>query len=391
MIHIFLVFLRLGLSSFGGPVAHLGFFHSEFVERRRWMSEQDYADLVALCQFLPGPASSQVGLAVGYYRHSYAGALAAWLGFTLPSALLMILFAVGVRQFDMSAGMLLGLKLVAIAVVVHAIWGMAKSFCREYKTVVLAVASAATLLVFPNYLAQLCVIIGGAVCGRILFSSAVSSTNTAQSIDTSQSSSAAKLLLLAFLVLLVGLPVIAGQTDNDSIKLFDIFYRVGSLVFGGGHVVLPMLQAELVPSGIIATDQFLVGYGAAQAVPGPLFTFAGFLGATTPLMSSQWLGGLLCLVAIFLPSFLLVLGCLPYWDVLRHNASIQSSLVGINATVVGILTAAFINPVLASTVSSIYHVVIVVIAFIALQKYKVSPWLLVVLGALLGAILTNLI
>jgi len=396
MVKIFFVFLRLGLTSFGGPVAHLAFFRTEFVERRQWISEKDYADLVALCQFLPGPASSQVGLAVGYYQRSYAGALAAWFGFTLPSALLMMMFAIGINQYQIPLGALQGLKLVAIAVVAQAIWAMGRSFCGGLWTLLIALGVTLILVLFPSLLVQFAVILVAAIVGVLLFTDKSTSVLTKQPEEakgTTRESVKAKpstiLMLLVFLGLLVAMPILAASSGHEEIILFDIFYRVGSTVFGGGHVVLPMLQAELAPNGLVAADQFLAGYGAAQAVPGPLFTFAAFLGSATPLIDNPWLGGLLCLVAIFLPSFLMVLACLPYWEVLRHYSPIQSALVGINAAVVGILAATFIKPLVLTTVSSVFDVAFVVIVFVALQRYKLPPWLLVIVGALVGTLFTN--
>ena len=376
-------------------MAHLAFFRAEFVDRRNWMSEKDYADLVALCQFLPGPASSQVGLAVGYYRHSYGGALAAWLGFTLPSALLMVLFAIGINHYEIPAGALLGLKLVAIAVVAQAIWGMGRSFCSRLNTFLIAFLAALILVFFPNYMVQLATILLGAIVGRLLFKGGVvisteqlddDKLSPKKTDNLTTSRSVAILLLSVFIFLLLGLPILVSQTSNQELAIFDIFYRVGSLVFGGGHVVLPMLQAELVPQGLVSSDQFLAGYGAVQAVPGPLFTFAGFLGATTTTISNPWLGGLLCLLAIFLPSFLLVFACLPYWDTLRKKSSIQQALTGANAAVVGILAAAFVNPLLIKTVSTPLHIIVTLLAFIALQKFKLPPWAVVIVGALFGAL-----
>ena len=392
MVKIFFVFLRLGLTSFGGPVAHLAFFRTEFVERRQWISEKDYADLVALCQFLPGPASSQVGLAVGYYQRSYAGALAAWFGFTLPSALLMMMFAIGVNQYQIPAGVLQGLKLVAIAVVAQAIWAMGCSFCRSRWTLLIALGVTLTLILFPGLFVQFAVILVAAVVGLLLFMDRSTSavTKPVKGVkDSFKAKPSAILMLLVFVGFLVAMPILAASSGHEEIILFDIFYRVGSSVFGGGHVVLPMLQAELTPKGIVATDQFLAGYGAAQAVPGPLFTFAAFLGSATPLIDNAWLGGLLCLVAIFLPSFLMVFACLPYWEVLRHYSPIQSALVGINAAVVGILAATFIKPLVLTTVSSVFDVALVVIIFVALQRYKLPPWLLVVAVAVFGAVFTS--
>src|SRR5690554_886227 len=310
-VSILLIFLRLGLTSFGGPVAHLGYFRQEFVNRRRWLSEQHYADLVALCQFLPGPASSQVGLALGLSRGGFKGALAAWCGFTLPSALILILVAYGVMSPDsgLPQGVIHGLKLVAVAVVAQAVWGMAQSMCRGKKEVALMVAAAAALLLLPSVWLQPLLLLLAGVIGVFLFPARPLNDQTHLPIRVSPRLGAA--LLLVFFVLLPGLPLLSAMVSSPALTLFDLFYRAGSLVFGGGHVVLPLLQAETVLPGHVSEDLFLAGYGAAQAVPGPLFTFAAYLGTGMQLLPG-WLGGLIALVAIFTPSFLQVAGVLPF-------------------------------------------------------------------------------
>lgn len=385
---VFTVFLRLGLTSFGGPIAHLGFFRQEFVERRRWMSDRTYADLVALCQFLPGPASSQVGMAVGFYQASYKGALAAWLGFTLPSAMLMILFALGLSNYPqiLTAEVLQGLKLVALAVVAQAIWSMAISLCNTATKLALMSGAALLLIISPGVLMQLLVIILGGVIGVGLFRNQAGSPEEQSS--ASHGSLLAIVLLAIFLVLLLVLPLLAKYSSSSFIGLFDVFYRVGSLVFGGGHVVLPLLQAELVPSEIVATDQFLAGYGAAQVVPGPLFSFAAFLGAIALNVNNSLLGGVVCLVAIFLPSFLLVFGVLPFWDRVRRFGKVQAALIGVNAAVVGILIAAFYQPIWLSTIHVPLDFGLALLAFVALQFFKLPPWL-VVLGGGFGGLLVG--
>ena len=307
---VFFVFLKLGLTSFGGPVAHLGYFREEFVARRKWLDERAYADLVALCQFLPGPASSQVGLAIGLSRAAYLGALAAWTGFTLPSAVAMVVFALGVAAVGGADGSawLHGLKVAAVAVVAQAVLGMMRSLAPDKERATLAVAAAAIALAFPSAWGQVSAIALGAVAGITLLRTTAPSDHVSLPLVVSRTAGAAALIL--FFALLIGLPLLASQTANQAVHLVDAFYRAGSLVFGGGHVVLPLLQAEVVPVGWVTNDQFLAGYGAAQAVPGPLFTFAAYLGAVI----GGWGIAALCLVAVFLPSFLLVIGALPFWE-----------------------------------------------------------------------------
>ncbi|EMV9186587.1 chromate efflux transporter, partial [Escherichia coli] len=325
---VFLIFLRLGLTSFGGPIAHLGYFRAEFVTRRRWLSERSYADLVALCQFLPGPASSQVGIAVGLSRAGYSGALAAWAGFTLPSAIALILFALGISSYGdyVSQGALHGLKVVAVAVVAQAVWGMARNLCTDgLRVTIMAIATCVVLLV-PSAWGQVGVIAIAGIAGRLLFKPAKVVEHDPLPITVSHR--AGVLWLSLFFVLLIGLPVLAELMPSQTMAMVDSFYRVGSLVFGGGHVVLPLLQAEVVPSGWVNNESFLAGYGAAQAVPGPLFTFAAFLGASMNTAPSGWIGGIVCLLAIFAPSFLLVVGSMPFWERLRRNTGIQAALAG---------------------------------------------------------------
>jgi chromate transporter len=382
-VSILLIFLRLGLTSFGGPVAHLGYFREEFVNRRRWLSEQHYADLVALCQFLPGPASSQVGLALGLSRGGFKGALAAWCGFTLPSALVLILVAYGVMSPDsgLPQGVIHGLKLVAAAVVAQAVWGMAQSMCRGTKEVTLMVAAAAALLLLPSVWLQPLVLLLAGVIGVFLFPARPLNDQTHLPIQVSPRRGTA--LLLVFFALLPGLPLLSAMVSSPVLTLFDLFYRAGSLVFGGGHVVLPLLQAETVLPGHVSEDFFLAGYGAAQAVPGPLFTFAAYLGTSMQLLPG-WLGGVIALVAIFTPSFLLVAGVLPFWNRLSRNRPVRSALVAINAAVVGLLLAALYDPIWTSSVRSGVDFALVLLAFVALQLWKLPVWLLVPLFALGG-------
>ena len=329
------VFLRLGVTSFGGPVAHLGYFRAEFVERRKWLDEASYADIVALCQLLPGPTSSQLGIILGMLRAGLPGACAAWFGFTMPSALALVAFAYGVGSLgDIShVAWLHGLKIVAVAVVAQAVWGMARSLCPDRERVTLAVVANLLTLAIPSATGQIGAIVAGGVIGWRFLPSINNAKAASLAIPVGRASAIASLILFAGL--LFGLPMLATATSNHTIEVFSSFYRSGSLVFGGGHVVLPLLQQAVVPRGWISNDEFLAGYGAAQAVPGPLFTFAAYLGTAMKPAPNGWIGGLLCLAAIYLPSFLLLIGALPFWDALRHRTAVQSALKGVNATVVG--------------------------------------------------------
>ena len=384
---VFRVFLRLGLTSFGGPVAHLGYFRAEFVARRQWLGEPAYADIVALCQFLPGPASSQVGISLGILRAGLPGGLAAWLGFTMPSALAMILFGYGVARIgDLShAAWLHGLKIVAVAVVANAVWGMAKSLCPDRERASVAVGGAILALAVPSAAGQVGAIAAGALIGWALLgrhAGATPSEPLAVHLPRRRSIAAAAL----FVALLVGLPLLAAAVSAQPVKLFDSFYRSGSLVFGGGHVVLPLLQAEVVPPGWVSNDSFLAGYGAAQAVPGPLFTFAAYLGTVMGPPPNGWLGGLICLVAIFLPSFLLLIGALPFWDALRRQPAVRSALVGVNAAVVGLLLAALYRPVWTSAIFAPADFAIGLVSFLLLAMWAVPPWLVVIFGAVTATV-----
>lgn len=384
---VFLIFLRLGLTCFGGPIAHLGYFREEFVARRRWLSERSYAELVALCQFLPGPASSQVGIALGLSRAGYGGALAAWAGFTLPSALILILFALGIAHHGsvIPAGALHGLKVVAVAVVAQAVWGMARNLCRGVAHVMLMLIAAGVALLEPSAWAQVSVIAAAGLAGVMLFKPESSAGHDALPIPLSRRAGA--LWLGAFFGVLVGLPILADWLPNTTLALLDAFYRTGSLVFGGGHVVLPLLQAEVVPTHWVSNDVFLAGYGATQAVPGPLFTFAAFLGASMNQPPTGWLGGVVALLAIFAPSFLLIFGALPFWASLRRSPRTQAALVGVNAAVVGLLLAALYQPVWTSAIVTGYDLGLALLAFIALLVWKLPPWLVVAGSAALGCLL----
>ena len=390
---IFLIFLQLGLTSFGGPVAHLGYFHEEFVTRRRWLAESRYADLVALCQFLPGPASSQVGIALGFYRSGSAGALAAWTGFTLPSAIAMILFALGIASYldAIPSGAMHGLKLVAVAVVAQAVWGMARTLCPDRQRVTIMAAATCGVLLVPSVWAQLGVIVVAAIIGLASITPKPEEGATYDPLPMTMQKRAGCLWLTLFFALLLGLPLLAALSANQTLSMGAAFYRVGSLVFGGGHVVLPLLQAEVVPPGWVNNDAFLAGYGVAQAIPGPLFTFAAFLGASMNQAPSGWSGGLICLLAIFTPSFLLVMGVLPFWEGLRRNMRVRAALSGVNAAVVGLLLAALYQPVWTSVIRVPLDFGLALVALVALMFWKLPPWVVVlgsgVMGGLSGSVL----
>lgn len=393
------MFLRLGLTSFGGPVAHLGYFRDEFVVRRRWLTEHSYADLVALCQFLPGPASSQVGMALGLMRSGWGGALAAWVGFTLPSALALALLGLGFSAggLGMPAGLVQGLKVVAVAVVAQAVWGMARGLCATAGRAALMLAACAITLVQPGVVGQLAVMLGAGVLGWWVWGrkqapagAALGATADASDAwDVPLSRRGGLALLAVFAALLVVLPwsvAVASAADGtaSALAVVDAFYRAGALVFGGGHVVLPLLQSAVVEPGWVSADAFLAGYGAAQAVPGPLFTFAAFLGAA---MAPGWAGAglaLLAILGIFLPAFLLVAGALPWWASLRQRAWARGVLAGVNAAVVGLLLAALYQPVATSALYSAADVALALVALAALLRWRVPPWAVVVATALTG-------
>jgi chromate transporter len=384
-IAVLAAFLKLGLTSFGGPVAHIGYFRAEFVERRKWLDEASYVDLVALCQLLPGPASSQVGISIGILRAGLPGALCAWLGFTAPSAIAMILFAYGVTELgDLGrSAWLHGLKIVAVAVVAQAVWSMARTLCPDRERATLAVGAAIVALFLPGTIGQIGVIVAGALIGWRLLPAASAPEAAPLAVPIGRTLALGSLALFA--VLLVGLPLLAAATSDQTLHEIDSFFRSGSLVFGGGHVVLPLLQQEVVPRGWVDNDVFLAGYGAAQAMPGPLFTFAAYLGAVMKPWPNGWLGGLICLAAIFAPSFLLLVGMLPLWSGLRRRTAVQAALKGVNAAVVGLLLAALYTPVWTSAITAPADFAIAIAAFLLLMMWKVPPWLVVVLGALAAA------
>jgi len=384
VLEVFKAFLVLGLTSFGGPIAHIGYFREEFVVRRRWLEDRVYADLVALCQFTPGPASSKVGMGIGLAKAGLPGAIAAWVGFTAPSAIALLLFAYGVHAFadTLEAGWLHGLKVVAVAVVAQAVWGMAKNLCPDAQRFTLAVVVAVIAMFWPTSVGQIAAIGLGAVVGCMFLGGKRDDAHVEMRISLGKGAGA--LCLVAFFALLLGLPAASAMYSHHGLALFDSFYRSGSLVFGGGHVVLPLLQSEVVPPGWVSDDAFLAGYGAAQAVPGPLFTFAAYLGAMMGPEPTGWQGALLCTVAIFLPAFLLTIGVLPFWNDLRRIALVRSALVGVNAAVVGLLLAALYHPVWTSAIKGPADFVLGLAAFAALVFWKVPPWLVVILSAIAG-------
>jgi len=388
---VFLTFLRLGLTSFGGPVAHIGYFHDEFVKRRKWLDERAYADLVALCQFLPGPASSQVGIGVGLSRAGLPGAVAAWIGFTTPSAIALILFGFGVLQFGDAVGIgaLHGLKVVAVAVVAQAVWGMARSLCPDAKRATLAVLATVAVLAVPSPFVQVGVIVVGGLIGWAMLRVDGPTDHVGLGVEVNRGIAIAALTL--FFAALIGLPVLAAAFPSQTVALVDSFFRSGSLVFGGGHVVLPLLQSEVVPPGWVSNDAFLAGYGAAQAVPGPLFTFAAYLGTVMTGEPNGIAGGIICLLAIFASSFLLVIGALPFWDSLRRVGAVQNALLGVNAVVVGLLLAALYNPVWTSAILSAADFGLALVAFTLLVFWKTPAWLVVILTALGGWALQSIV
>ncbi len=384
---VFFAFLKLGLTSFGGPIAHLGYFRSEFVGRRQWLDDARYADLVSLCQFLPGPASSQVGMALGWQRAGGLGALAAWLGFTLPSAIALMVFALGMVSSSglAASGIIHGLKVMAVAVVAQAVLGMVKSLCTDRLRAALAVGSAILVLISPAALMQMLVIVLGGWIGWRWLSPPQQPVTEHRDLRGSRRSGACLLMVFGFL--LIGLPVLSAWSEIMTVRAVSGFYQAGSLVFGGGHVVLPLLEETVVPPGWVSKDLFVAGYAAAQAVPGPLFTFAAYLGALMPMPLGGWLGGVVVLLAIFLPSFLLVGGVLPYWDGLRQRLGIQAAMGGINAAVVGLLAAALYDPVWTSAIHSKADFAGALLAFGMLVIGKISPVWVVGMAALAGALL----
>jgi chromate transporter len=390
LLEILWVSTRLGLTSFGGPIAHLGYFHEEYVKRKKWVDEQSYADLVALCQSLPGPTSSMVGTAIGFARAGLAGGLVHWLGFTLPSALALIAFAygLGVVGAASGAGWLHGLKLVAVPVVALAVWGMARTLCPDRERATLAILTAIVALAWPTAAGQVLPIIAAGFIGWWFFPPANTPPTLHIRVPISRWVGLASWVL--FFGLLLALPLVRQVVTSQAVAVFDGFFRSGALVFGGGHVVLPLLQAEVVAPGWVTNEQFVAGYGAAQAVPGPLFTFAAYLGWVMQPPLNGWAGASLALVAIFLPGILMTLGALPFWDLLRTRASFQSAIRGINAAVVGLLLAAFYHPVWTSAIYKPTDFGLGLGAFGLLMFWKCPPWLVVILTALGGEIVSRI-
>jgi len=378
---------KLGLTSFGGPIAHLGYFREEYVARRKWLDEKSYADLVALCQFLPGPASSQVGISIGMMRGGLLGGIASWIGFTLPSAIALAIFAFAMKNYDVGgSGWLHGLMIAAVAIVAQAVWGMARSLAPDRIRGTIAILVAIFTLLWPSAYTQLILIAGAGLFGRLFLAKSEIKKVPHGQINISINRRAAFIAWILFFGLLIGLPLLRTVVQSRWLALFDTFYRAGSLVFGGGHVVLPILQAEMVPSGWLTDAQFLAGYGAAQAVPGPLFTFSAYLGT----VMNGWAGAIVALLAMFLPSFLLVIGTLPFWDTIRRRPNFQSIFKGINAAVVGILLAALYNPVWIKAIHTPYDFCLALAAFGLLMLWKVPPWM-VVLFSVAGGALTFLL
>lgn len=374
---------KLGLTSFGGPIAHLGYFHNEYIRKRKWMDERTYADLVALCQFLPGPASSQVGIGIGVMRSGLLGGIAAFIGFTLPSVLALILFAFLLQGFDIgNAGWIHGLKIVAVAIVAHAILGMAQKLTPDRNRATIAILVAIITLLWQTALSQILLILIAGMIGLFLYKNTKIAELAEIKVPISRSFAIGCLSL--FFGLLLFLPLLREFTSFYWVAFFDSFYRSGSLVFGGGHVVLPLLERELVPMGWIDQKSFLAGYGATQAVPGPLFTFAAYLGA----MMNGWIGAIIATFAIFLPAFLLVVGTLPFWDTLRRKPKVQGALLGINAAVVGILVAAFYDPIWTSTILVSVDFALSALLFGMLVFWKLPPWIIVITGAMGGTLIT---
>jgi chromate transporter len=383
LLEILLISTRLGLTSFGGPIAHLGYFHEEYVRKRKWMDEKSYADLVALCQFLPGPASSQVGIGIGVMRGGVLGGIISFIGFTLPSVIALILFALILDGLDIGdVSWIHGLKIVAVAVVAHAILGMAEKLTPDLKRKSIALFALVVTLLWQTAFSQVGVIIITGIIGFLIYRQHTEKEDTEFEFPVSRTF--AVICLTLFFGLLVILPIVREATSIGWIALFDSFYRSGSLVFGGGHVVLPLLEREFVPTNWISEEAFLAGYGAAQAVPGPLFTFAAYIGA----VMNGWKGGLLATFAIFLPAFLLILGTLPFWNMLRRNPKIKGALMGVNAAVVGILISAFYKPIWTSTIIRPLDFAFAAVLFSMLVYWKLPPWIIVVTGAIGGVLLT---
>jgi chromate transporter len=382
-------FAKLGVSCFGGPIAHIGYFRQEFVIRRRWLDEQAYADLVALCQFLPGPASSQVGFSLGLMRAGYLGGLAAWVAFTLPSAIALLLFAYGASALEgeIGSGLLHGLKLVAVAIVAQAVWGMARTLCPDRERASIAVVAALVILLSSSSLAQIGAIVFGGIAGLWLCRAAEAIPSDQGHMSVPVSRSAGVLALAVFFLLLAGLPILSSLTHSQAVALFEAFYRSGALVFGGGHVVLPLLREATVAQGWVTDDVFLAGYGAAQAVPGPLFTFSAYLGAVMGPPPNGLAGAAISLVAIFLPGILVLVAALPFWETFRKRANAQAVMRGVNAAVVGLLGAALYNPVWTTSVNGPGDFGVALVGLVLLTAWEAPPLVVVAVSAIGGVVL----
>ena len=386
---IFLTFLFLGFTSFGGPIAHVAFFRETLIKNKKWLEEEKFADYLALCQFLPGPTSSQLGIAIGFDKSGIRGACVAWFAFTFPSAFLMILFGYGILNYNeiIPIGALHGLKIAVVSVVAYAILDMAKSLTPDFKRKIFALIIAVFLVFNSGPLIQMLSILLGAIFGIIS-----SKKRNINKLGFLQVKNEQKLLssfsLLIFLFLLIILPFFSKSFDNNTIKIFDTFYRSGSLVFGGGHVVLPLLQSQVVPQNWVNTNDFMAGYGLAQAIPGPLFAFCAYLGTIMIPEPNGWQGGIICLFAIFLPSFLLVFGILPYWEIFRKQKYVQEALKGVNASVVGLLTATFLNPVLTNAIVKIEDIILAIALLALLFFSKLSSVFIVIIATIFGWIFT---
>lgn len=382
LLEILFASTKLGFTSFGGPVAHLAYFKDEYVDRRRWLDDKTYADIIALCQFLPGPASSQVGISIGMIRGGLLGGIVSWIGFTLPSIIVLVVFAMLYQTFSLEdAGFIHSLKVVAAAVVLHALIGLGKKLTPDKPRLAIAVVAASIMLIYPSAWMQILIIFGAGLLGLKLFKDKAESNVKSFSVNVSKKTGIISLGILV--VSLVALPIITKLTNNPLVSIFDTFFRVGSLVFGGGHVVLPMIEREIVPQGLLSPDAFLAGYGMAQAVPGPLFTFSSYLGT----MMEGIGGAVVATIGIFLPSFLFIVAALPFLNELRKRASFQGILIGVNASVVGILLAAFYDPVIKSSILDASDFALGVSLFALLNIWKVPAWLIVILGVVGGYII----
>ncbi len=383
-LEVFFTALRLGLTSFGGPIAHLAFFHEEYVKRKKWISEQAYADLVALCQFLPGPASSQVGMAIGLHRVGIPGSILSWIGFTIPSAIILVFFGLGMTLLDSStsAPWIHGLKISAVSVVAQAVLGMAKKLCPDRERATIAIVSSALVLLMNSVFIQVIVLGIFGLYGAYFLKS---SNELPHEPLKSHGTKIGIFSISLFFTLLILLPTL--RPISQTFKLFDSFYRTGALVFGGGHVVLPLLQSEVVPTGWISNDLFMAGYGAANAIPGPLFAFSAYVGAASSKSPNGWIGAFICLIASFLPSFLIVVGVLPFWEKIRKIPKIRQSMLGLNASVVGILLAALYHPVWTSAIFTLKDFALALIGFLFLEIWKFQSWMIVLIIIVLCLIL----